>query len=105
MVPTTAPVSGTCLDTPAHRFGNGHDLAGLPLESCALPVGIGWVYIDDMTTGQRAAHTVLLGAGIPIVEHLTGLDEAARPRVRSSRPVSGRTRIGHLPGSHRRKRT
>jgi kynurenine formamidase len=28
--------TGTYLDTPAHRFRNGHDLAGLPLESCAL---------------------------------------------------------------------
>lgn len=29
--------------------------------------------IDDTTTGQRPAHTLLLAAGIPIVEHLTGL--------------------------------
>jgi kynurenine formamidase len=103
-LPTTAHVSGTCLDTPAHRFGNGHDLAGFPLESCALPVGIGWVYIDDMTTGQRAAHIVLLGADIPIVEHLTGLDGAAATGAIFT-AVSGRTRIGHPPGSHRRQRT
>ena len=131
--------TGTYLDTPAHRFRNGHDLAGLPLESCALlpavvvdggdgPIGpsafrdvevqgaavllrTGWdrhwstdrygdlvhphlteagarwlvergaalvgidsVNIDDTTTGQRPAHTVLLAAGIPVVEHLTRLD-------------------------------
>ncbi len=30
--------------------------------------------IDDTRGGARPAHTVLLGAGIPIVEHLTGLD-------------------------------
>ena len=28
--------TGTYLDTPAHRFRNSHDLAGLPLEGCAL---------------------------------------------------------------------
>jgi arylformamidase len=133
------PNTGTYLDTPAHRFRNGQDLAGHPLEGCALlrsvvvdggdaPIGpsafsdaeakgaavlmrTGWdrhwgtdrdgdpvhphltdagtrtlvdrgaalvgidsVVIDDTTTGQRPAHTVLLAAGIAIVEHLTGLD-------------------------------
>lgn len=28
--------TGTYLDTPAHRYRDGHDLAGLPLERCAL---------------------------------------------------------------------
>lgn len=129
--------TGTYLDTPAHRFRDGHDLAGLPLERCVLLpavvfdgtgligpsvfsdvhiegsavllrtgwdqhwgtdrygdavhphlteagarvlvdrgaalVGIDSVNVDDTTTGHRPAHTVLLGAGIPIVEHLTGL--------------------------------
>jgi arylformamidase len=37
-------------------------------------VGIDAVNIDDTTSGgQRLAHTLLLAAGIPIVEHLTGL--------------------------------
>jgi arylformamidase len=44
------------------------------VERGAALVGIDSVNIDDTTTGQRPAHTVLLGAGIPIVEHLTGLD-------------------------------
>ena len=129
--------TGTYLDTPAHRFRDGHDLAGLPLEHCVLLpavvvdgegaigssafsdvevdgaavllrtgwdrhwrterygdpahphlteagaemlvqrgaalVGIDSVNIDDTTNGRRPAHTVLLAAGIPIVEHLTGL--------------------------------
>ena len=30
--------------------------------------------IDDNTDGARPVHTALLGANIPIVEHLTGLD-------------------------------
>ena len=149
--------TGTYLDTPFHRFGDGFDLAGLPLERVAdidglvidLPAGArsftadlfegldlhgravllrtGWdshwgtdVYgngqhpyleragavalvaadadlvgidgqnIDSTADPARPAHTVLLAAGIPIVEHLTGLDQlpadgfrftAAPPRV------------------------
>jgi kynurenine formamidase len=130
--------TGTYLDTPAHRFRDGHDLSGLALERCAgLPaivvdigdgptgpepfagiavrgtavllrsgwdsrwgtdaygdpvyqhltedvaqalvdagaaqVGIDSLNIDDTTTGERPAHTTLLRAGIPIVEHLTNL--------------------------------
>jgi hypothetical protein len=33
------------------------------------------VNIDDTTTGERPAHTLLLAAGIPVVEHLTGLKD------------------------------
>lgn len=131
--------TGTYLDAPAHRFPDGHDLAGLALASVAnLPatvlavggaigpevmpdtdlaghavllrtgwdvhwrterygatdhpfltgpaaevlvaagvalVGIDSVNIDDTRGGSRPAHTALLAAGIPIVEHLTGLGE------------------------------
>jgi arylformamidase len=131
--------TGTYLDTPAHRYRDGHDLAGLALSSCALLpvrmvsagpifdaddfsgmdlagravllcsgwdrhwgteeygnpvhphlteagaealvaagaalVGIDSVNIDDTTTGARPAHSVLLAAGIPVVEHLTSLAE------------------------------
>ncbi len=41
----------------------------------AALVGIDAANIDDMTDGTRPAHTLLLGAGLPIVEHLTKLDE------------------------------
>jgi len=37
-------------------------------------VGIDSINIDDMADLGRPAHTILLGAGIPIVEHLRGLD-------------------------------
>jgi kynurenine formamidase len=140
--------TGTYLDTPAHRWRDGHDLAGLALERCAqLPavviraadsghpigpelfaglghggeldlsrtavlvhsgwdrlwgtdayldsdhphlteaacevlvaagvalVGIDSVNIDDTRGGGRPAHSTLLAAGIPIVEHLRGLDQ------------------------------
>jgi kynurenine formamidase len=130
--------TGTYLDTPAHRFRDGYDLVGLPLERCVLLpavvidgdaaigpsafsdaaiersavllrtgwsqhwgthrygdpvhphlteagaralvergvalVGIDSVNIDDTTTGHRPAHTILLAAGVPIVEHLRGLE-------------------------------
>jgi arylformamidase len=36
-------------------------------------VGIDSLNIDDTSDAVRPAHTLLLGAGIPIVEHLTGL--------------------------------
>ena len=147
--------TGTYLDTPFHRFADGIDLAGMPLERLvdldgvlvrplervvtaealrdldiggrALLVNCGWdrhwgteAYgngqhpfltrdaaewlvasgaalvgidsqnIDDTLDASRPAHAILLGAGIPIVEHLTGLGElptsgfaftAAPPRV------------------------
>lgn len=38
-------------------------------------VGIDSVNIDDRNDGERPAHTVLLGAGIPIAEHLCNLDQ------------------------------
>jgi arylformamidase len=37
-------------------------------------VGIDCANIDDMRDGTRPAHTTLLAAGIPIVEHLCALD-------------------------------
>ncbi|MFG3703835.1 cyclase family protein [Micromonospora sp. NPDC047670] len=136
--------TGTYLDTPAHRYAEGADLAGTPLdrladlpaivvrvpagtravdrlllapydvagravllhtgwsahfgtdrygapeaphltedgaralvESGAALVGIDSINIDDMSAaaaGERPAHSTLLAAGVPIVEHLTGLD-------------------------------
>ena len=41
----------------------------------AVLVGIDSVNIDGTTTGHRPAHSVLLAAGIPVVEHLTHLSE------------------------------
>ncbi|MCZ7420878.1 cyclase family protein [Verrucosispora sp. WMMA2121] len=152
--------TGTYLDTPAHRYADGADLSGFPLDRLAdlpglvvrLPAGTraadrlllapydvagkavllhtGWdahfgtdgygapeaphltadgaralvdagaalvgidsINIDAMgpaAGGERPAHSLLLAAGIPIVEHLTGLDAlppdgfrftAAPPRV------------------------
>ncbi len=44
------------------------------VEGGAALVGIDSINIDDTGDRERPAHTILLGAGIPVVEHLTGLD-------------------------------
>ena len=134
--------TGTYLDSPYHRFPDGADLAGVPLDRTAgLPavlirvtgtqsrgigpgalaavhvrgqavllhtgddtrfgtpgyadgahfltragaewlagqdaalVGIDAINIDDTGDAERPAHTRLLAAGIPVVEHLTGLGQ------------------------------
>jgi kynurenine formamidase len=66
--------------------------AKLIVDAGARLVGIDSVNIDDAHSGgQRPAHSILLDAGIPVLEHLTGLGElpvtgarlhAAPPRVR-----------------------
>lgn len=45
------------------------------VEQAAALVGIDSVNIDDTRDRTRPVHTKLLAAGIPIVEHLTGLDQ------------------------------
>jgi kynurenine formamidase len=68
------------------------DGARMLADSGARLVGIDSVNIDDTDGATRPAHTLLLGAGIPVLEHLTGLDQlpitgarlhAAPPRVRA----------------------
>jgi arylformamidase len=48
--------------------------AWLAANEAAL-VGIDALNIDDTDDGSRPAHTLLLAAGIPVVEHLTGLGQ------------------------------
>ena len=43
------------------------------VERGAAMVGIDSVNIDDLTDLSRPAHTKLLGAGVPICEHMTNL--------------------------------
>lgn len=58
---------------PAHPFLTAEAVAWLTERRPAL-VGIDSVNIDDMADGTRPAHTGLLGARIPVVEHMCGLD-------------------------------
>jgi arylformamidase len=48
--------------------------AWLAANGAAL-VGIDAINIDDTGDGTRPAHSLLLAAGIPVVEHLTGLGQ------------------------------
>lgn len=45
------------------------------VESSAALVGIDSLNIDDTSNPRRPVHTILLGAGIPIVEHMRVLDQ------------------------------
>ncbi len=54
-----------------HLTGSG---AQHLVDRGAVLVGIDSVNIDDTRTGERPAHTVLLSAEVPIVEHLKGLN-------------------------------
>ena len=50
------------------------EAASLLAERGPALVGIDSLNIDDIEDGRRPAHTALLAAGIPIVEHLCGLE-------------------------------
>ena len=61
-------------------YGRGHPFlsaaaAGWLRDQGARLVGIDSLNIDDTEDGERPVHTTLLGAGIPIVEHLRGLEQ------------------------------
>ncbi|HWC73081.1 MAG TPA: cyclase family protein [Gemmatimonadales bacterium] len=49
------------------------DAADYLINAGALLVGIDSLNIDDDKDGARPAHTILLGAGVAIVEHMTNL--------------------------------
>lgn len=60
------------------RYFEGHpfltaDAAAFLAEFGAALVGIDSLNIDDTADMARPVHTALLGAGIPVAEHLTGL--------------------------------
>lgn len=62
----------------AEAYGTGHPFltrtaAEHLVGAGAALVGIDSLNIDDAGDGTRPAHTLLLGAGIPIVEHMTNL--------------------------------
>ncbi len=57
-----------------HPFLTAEAAAFLRDAGAAL-VGIDSLNIDDTDDGTRPVHTALLAAGIPVVEHLRGLDQ------------------------------
>ncbi|MEJ3748502.1 cyclase family protein [Actinomycetes bacterium KLBMP 9797] len=64
-----APAYGS----PDHPFLTVDAVSWLVAQEPAV-VGIDSVNIDDIADPHRPAHTGLLGAGVPIVEHMCGLD-------------------------------
>lgn len=92
------------------RYGKGHPFltaaaARHLVDGDAALVGIDSLNIDDDSDGTRPVHTALLAAGIPIVEHLCGLDRvpasgfrffAVPPRVKGigSFPVRAFALVG-----------
>jgi kynurenine formamidase len=56
-----------------HPYLTGEAAEALARAGVAL-VGIDSLNIDSTETGERPCHTILLGAGIPVCEHLTGLE-------------------------------
>lgn len=62
------------------RYFEGHpfltrEAARFLVEAGAAFVGIDSYNIDDTADGTRPAHTLLLGSGIPICEHMRGLEQ------------------------------
>lgn len=84
------------------RYFEGHpflteDAARYLRDAGAALVGIDSLNIDDTSDGRRPVHTTLLGAGIPIVEHLRGLEQLPVEGFRfSAVPVKVR-RMGAFP--------
>src|SRR5206468_9664545 len=84
------------------RYGTGHPFltraaAEHLVAAGAALVGIDSLNIDDATDGARPVHTMLLAAGIPIVEHLCrlgGLPDAGFRFYAVPPPVKG---MGSFP--------
>ena len=75
----------------SERYGTANPFltaaaAGRLAEQQAALVGIDSVNIDDTGSPSRPVHAALLAAGIPIVEHLCGLDQLRRPASASMPP-------------------
>jgi kynurenine formamidase len=81
---------------PGHPFLTADAVAWL-VEQRPAVVGIDSVNIDDMTDLARPAHTGLLGAHVPIIEHMRGLDQLPASGFRlhvAPAPVAG---LGSFP--------
>lgn len=68
------PVTGTPTLLEGHPFLTRAAAEWLRDNGAAL-VGIDSLNIDDIEDGARPVHTTLLGADIPIAEHLCGLEQ------------------------------
>lgn len=71
--------------------------AELLVRAGAALVGVDTLNIDDTADGTRPAHTLLLEAGIPIVEHLTNLDLLPRSGFRFHAAPAAFHGLGSFP--------
>jgi kynurenine formamidase len=83
-------------------YGEGHPYvtrraAEVLVAARPALVGIDSVNIDDMGDASRPAHTLLLAAGIPIVEHLTNLAELPASGFRFHCAVAPFHGVGSFP--------
>jgi kynurenine formamidase len=84
------------------RYFEGHpfltaDAAAHLRDAGATLVGIDSLNIDDTADAARPVHTTLLGAGIPIVEHLCDLDAVPTTGLRFSAVPPKVRGIGTFP--------
>jgi len=84
------------------QYFEGHpflaaDAATFLRDAGATLVGIDSLNIDDATDGARPVHTTLLGAGVPIVEHLCNLESVPASGFRFSAVPPKVRRIGTFP--------
>lgn len=54
------------------------DAATWLCDNGAVVVGIDYLDIDSIDGGERPVHSILLRAGIPIIEHMSNLGRASR---------------------------
>lgn len=88
--------SDAYLDATRHPYLSREAAARLAEARVAL-VGIDSLNIDDAADGARPAHTILLGAGIPLVEHLCNLDALPEQGFRFSAAPAPVRRMGSFP--------
>jgi kynurenine formamidase len=73
------------------------DLATALVEGGAVLVGIDSVNVDDTAGGMRPAHSILLEAGVLVVEHLTHLDRVPDSGFRFSAVPAKVAGLGTFP--------
>jgi len=88
--------SDAYLDAARHPYLSREAAARLSEAGVAL-VGIDSLNIDDASDPTRPAHTILLRAGIPLVEHLCNLDALPERGFRFSAAPAPIRRMGSFP--------
>ena len=88
--------SDAYLDAARHPYVAREAAARLAEAGVAL-VGIDSLNIDDATDPERPAHTILLRAGIPLVEHLRNLHVLPERGFRFSAAPAPIRRMGSFP--------